>query len=481
MSLKKSLKDIGIVGLSKIIVSVSSLLLLPIISKSLGSDGYGLWSQSRVTINLVTFLSGLGLTQSLVRYLPGEKNKKNEKEIFYSSFFSILTTNIIIVLIFFILKDWISSVIFGGYDDIFLLVIIAIPFYSIVALQRSFFQGKGEFKKFSIFRVAQKLLTLILVIFLIYIGWGIYGAILSIIIGGITLFVITYYLIWGRIGFKLPKFNRTRQLLKYGLPLVITGIFSWVVTSSDRYLITYFLDVSSVGIYSAAYGIGFIIYQLSVPIQKVLKPNISQQYDNGNLNQVKYQLKQILRLYLMFAIPSFLGLLAISKPLLLILSTKNIAMNGYLITPIVGLAAVFWGVGGILGIPVILKEKTKILAFIWGSAATINFGLNIIIIPYYGIIGAGFTTLMAYIVAFLILIYYSSQFVRISIPWEAITKFLLGGMAMFFVIMLYSPVGLVGLVTRIILGIGSYFLLIYLLKTFREEEKRFIKRTLGFD
>jgi len=480
VSLKRSLKDIGIVGISRIVLSASGIILLPVISKTLGSEGYGLYSQVMVTVGFIAMITGLGLGGSLVRFLPAEKNKKKIQEIFYSSFSVLFLFNLLVLLILLLIIEPLSEFIFDGYKNIALIAIIIIPFHCVNGYSKNFFRGKSEMKKYSLFLIVEKLITLSLIIISIRIGFGILGAIISILISKLLLFTIISGLIIKRIGVKLPNFSKIKELLNYGVPLISTGIFGWVVTSSDRYLISYYLDISAVGIYAAAYGLGIIIYNLSTPIQKALKPNLSRSYDEGNMTDVKHQLKQILRLYLMFAIPSFFGLLALSKPALLLLSTREIALQGYLITPIVALAGVLWGVFGVLYMPIILKKKTKILSLVWGTAAGINFVLNIILIPIYGIIGAGITTLISYSIALFVCVYYSFKFLPIELPWKYISKFLVAGIMMFIVLCIFAPVGLVGLIMRIVIGSGIYFSILYLVNGFREEEKNFIKGKLGF-
>jgi len=480
VTFKKSLKDIGIIGISQIVLSASGIILLPVISKTLGSEGYGLWSLSFVTIDLIANITALGLPLSLVRYLPAEKNKENVKEIYYSSFLLVALVNLVFAIILLIFVKPISSLLFGGHKVIFLLIIMIIPISSLISLSTNFFRGKGEMKKYSIFCIAQRLITLSLVIILLSIGVGIYGAIISVLISRITIFSITNYLIIKRIRITFPKFTKIKEMLSYGAPLISTVIFGWIVTSSDRYLISYYLDVSAAGIYSAAYSLGIIIYTLTTPVQKGLTPNLSKLYDSGNIEDVKYQLTHMLRLFLLFSIPSFFGLLAISKHALFILSRPEIAREGYLITPIVALAAIFWGSYGILYYPLILEKKTKYITLTWGIAAITNFVLNIVVIPIYGILGAAITTLIAYIVAMFVGVLYVYKFQKIDICWKYILKFLMAAISMFLVIYFYSPAGLIGLTIRIVMGGLIYFLVLYLIKGFRKEEMSFIKKKLMF-
>ena len=58
-----------------------------------------------------------------------------------------------------------------------------------------------------------------------------------------------------------------------------------------------------------------------------------------------------------------------------------------------------------------LKKKTKTISKIWITAAILNIILNIIFIPFFGIISAAITTAIAYTAALALTYYYASKHV----------------------------------------------------------------------
>ena len=85
----------------------------------------------------------------------------------------------------------------------------------------------------------------------------------------------------------------------------------------------------------------------------------------------------------------------------MILTTPEIALNGYLVTPFVALSALLFGVYGIIMNLIILEKKTKIIGIIWTIAALISL-LNIVLVPIFGILAAAAVTLLSYLTAFFI-------------------------------------------------------------------------------
>ena len=64
------------IGNSDLLVSLQGLILLPILDRSLGTDGYGIWSVILVTISLAGLIAVMGLGSSMIRHLSVEKEKE---------------------------------------------------------------------------------------------------------------------------------------------------------------------------------------------------------------------------------------------------------------------------------------------------------------------------------------------------------------------------------------------------------------------
>lgn len=114
--------------------------------------------------------------------------------------------------------------------------------------------------------------------------------------------------------------------------------------------------------------------------------------------------------------------------MLAILSTQEIAEKSYLVVPFVGMSILFFGVYTIVLQVLILKKRTAIIAKIWFVAAALNFLLNMILIPKFGIIGAAITTLIAYTLAVIATIKYSIELFVIKFKVVDILKSLLSAL-----------------------------------------------------
>jgi O-antigen/teichoic acid export membrane protein len=211
----------------------------------------------------------------------------------------------------------------------------------------------------------------------------------------------------------------------------------------------------------------------------ILMPVVSSKYyDENNVGAVKTVLRHSLKYFLLIAIPSVFGLSLLSKPLLTILTTPEIASQGYLITPFIALSFLLLGASAVIVQILALEKKTKFLGVIWVMAAILNLVLNLIIVPYIGIIGAAITTLIAFTFAFILITHYSFKYFTFDIDLYFILKSIVAAIIMSLVIVKWSPVGLLSVIITIGACAGIYFCIIFLLKGFKKEEIKFFRELL---
>jgi O-antigen/teichoic acid export membrane protein len=265
-----------------------------------------------------------------------------------------------------------------------------------------------------------------------------------------------------------------REYLDYGLPLVPGNLAGWVVNSSDRYLIGLFLGAAAVGYYSPGYTAGTAISVISAPFAMLLPAVLSKLYDENNLAEVRTIMTYSLKYYIGLALPCVFALSILSKPILLLLSTQEIATNGYIVTPFVAAASALGGAYAVLVTIIALKKKTGIIGTIWICSAALNFGLNLVLIPYLGLIGAALTTFLAFLLAFVLTTIYSLRYFKFDVNGGFIVKSVCGSSIMALVLLLWNPSGLFSIVLSITLAAAIYLTILLALRGFTIQEAKLI-------
>lgn len=469
---------VGLIALSHFIIEVGGILLLPVLTRNMEIEDYATWVQINVTLGLLPQLILLGLPFAMIRFLPSKENKWEKKEGFYSIFFVVASLSAFSGIILFSISGNISKILFAGKNFIGYLFPLLFFISCLKAVTITYFKTFNQIKKFSFFNILDSLLKLSLVIYLVLSGFGIIGAIYGLLISSIICFSTEIVCIIREIGISIPDFSNIKDYLEYSIPTIPGNLSSWVVKSSDRYLIAIFLGSAFVGYYSPGYSLGYIIIMFLMPVDKILTPTLSKYYDFEDIEKVKTIMSYSAKYFLMMAIPSVVGISLLSKPILLILSNPEIAESSYLVTPFVASSTLLFGFFAILAKTFNLKKKTKISGALWIVAAIVNFGLNFYFVPVFGIIGAAITTLIAFMIVFVFTIYFSLRYLRFNLNSIFVLKSFLASSIMAIPILYFNPLDLISIIVIVLLCSLLYFSALFSMKSFSMGEIQFFKNII---
>ena len=460
-------------GLSAVIsplVYLSGVILLPILTKNLAISDYGTFSLITITIGLLPALVTLGLPSAMIRFLAAAKDKRDIQEMFYSTGFVVLLTSSVASALLFLFVPQIAVSLFSNNLIAAMLLIPNIFIACLTYFVIHYFLTFQQIRRYSALNILGAYLSMALVAYFVLSGFGLEGAVIALLIQQLVVFSIMMYLIVAEIGFAIPKFVNTRQHLAFGVPLVPGNLSNWIVNSSDRYLIALFLGTAAVGYYSPGYAFGTAIAMISAPLATLLPAVLSQHYDRDNTEEVHTILTYSLKYYAGIALPCVFALSVLSKPLLLVLTTPQIAANGYLVTPFVAGGTALFGAYTVLGMPIALKKKTAVLGTIWVLSAALNFGLNLVLIPYLGLIGAALTTFLAFLFAFVFAAFYSFRYFKFDVKMGFIAKSFCGSGIIALFLLMWSPSGLFSILLSIVLAAVIYLIILFALRGFTLQE-----------
>jgi O-antigen/teichoic acid export membrane protein len=478
MSRELLAKRIGLVAVSNLLLVLNSIILLPVLTKYLSVSEYGIWVQILVTVDLIPAIALFGLPHSLVRFLAPAKDKGEIREIFYPIAIIVFLIALFVSAMIFLISMPLASALFDGNASVVRLLSIIVFIECLNNITLNYLRASQQIKKYvalSSFRIS---LQILLVTYLVISGHGIYGAMLGLLIAATSYLLVTAAVIVHAIGITLSGFKNIRKFLAFGMPTVPGNLSSWIVSSSDRYIIGIMLGTAAVGYYTPGYTLGYMTISLFIaPFSFLLPAALSKHYDKREMDEVKLIMKYSLRYFLLLAIPSVLGLSLLSKQFLTTVATQDISVNSYLITPFSALSALFLGAYTVVSQAIVLEKRMKIIGSIWILAAILNVSSNLILVPRLGIIGAAITTLTAYVFAFAVAAHYSNRFLKMGFDLNFIIKSILASIPMSIFVVWINPEGIIRQMIIAFLGAFIYFSALILLRGMRKEELRFFKKT----
>lgn len=192
---------------------------------------------------------------------------------------------------------------------------------------------------------------------------------------------------------------------------------------------------------------------------------------------VKNYFKYSTRVFLFLAIPAAAGLYILSQPLLSILTTSEYMVGGSLVL-LVSLGAVLFGIYNLNVYIIYLVQQTKWLPLMVAVAAVINVGINVVLIPQIGIIGAAISTIVSFFVLAVIVTVQARRAISYKIDFKFLSKVVAATLVMAFCLKFIEINSVLGIVLAIIAGAAIFGLGIFLSRAFSREDRRLIREAL---
>ena len=153
--------------------------------------------------------------------------------------------------------------------------------------------------------------------------------------------------------------------------------------------------------------------------------------------------------------------------------------SAYAIVPLIVLANIIFNMNSHIDMGILIQKKTKYLAYIDGSNGVLILGLNFLLIWRYGIYGAAFAKLIAFIFQTCLYYYFSSRIYKIYFEFVRIGKMLGCGALLLYVCSLLDISNVYA-----IFAIKSVVVLcfpgaLWLCGFFYQEEKAMIREYIG--
>jgi O-antigen/teichoic acid export membrane protein len=467
------IKRIGLTGLASLVVNLTPVILLPILTKILTIQEYGVWALIVVTASFVPMLVTLGLPSSMMRFLAPVKDNDDIREGYYSVALVVLALAVVASFLLLLFGQSVATNLLGNNRTVAVLLplITFVACYNVVP--QTYFRTFQQAKRYSIVSCVQAFLYVILVGAFVLVGLGLAGAAFAYLIDLLLVALISTYYVLRDIGVTLPRFAELKAYLKYGLPLVPSSVSSWALSVSDRYIITFFLGVAWVGYYSPGYQLGNMITLFVMPFVILVPTALYEHYDANRIAEVKTIMRYSVKYFLAVAVPAAFVLSLLSRPILMVLTTPAIATNGYLITPFTALSAVLFGMFNIIVIVLTFEKRTAIIGTIWILGAALNIGLNMVLVPYFGIIAAALTTVLGYGFVFGVTAIYSVRQMTLDVDFGFILKSIFASIVISSFVLVWHASGLLSISALIVVCAVVYTAILFAIKGFTASELRF--------
>ncbi len=394
---QKYFRNTGWMFFGKILSLIISFAATAYIARNLGPANYGQLSYAISYVGLFAFIASLGIDQILYRDIirfPEKKNKYIGTAFAIKNIAAIIAIFTCMTVAFFLSSKDVS---------LFLIFIISLTFiFNPFQLLGYEFQAEAKSKYPTLVSLVAVLVLNVLKIIVIFNDQGVIYLALIILLEPILMGLgLVYYRLktYGQFtGFTFDK-AIAKNLLRDSFPLIFASAFFGIYARIDQVMIKNMMSSESVGLYDAAVRVSELWYFLPNIIVGSLFPAI---INAKNISQEMYhkRTKKLFIVVLSVSIVTALITTFLSKHLIL-----AIFGAGFIGAVSVLNIYVWSNVGATLNMlsqQILISENlSKNISIMIFMGMIINVGLNLWLIPEYGISGAAIATLISYMIPFL--------------------------------------------------------------------------------
>lgn len=378
-------------------------LVVIVISRKYGPEGIGLYNLSLSILMLFVMISSMGINISILRYV-GEFNKKHEfdkmKLLYQFALEFSIPLSITLSISLYLLSDIIGEYLFTSKDYAlaFKFIALILPFMTLHNISIEYIRGIKKIKVSEYLRSIN--IPLINLIFL-YIG-GIYIAEKTLPLYTVGLGIVVSSLIaLGYIVKRMKTFSNSSkkplivfqrmEFFKTSFSMMIISLSSYIVGNVSLYVLSVAATTKEVGIFSVSFKIAMLISLVLSVVNTISAPKFSELYWNREYDKLQSILHYSSKMIFYSSFILSIIIIVFRNYILELFGTEFIVGSNVLI--ILVIAQLINSVTGSVGVFLNMSGNQKILQNILIFTMFLSIILNLILIPIYGINGAGFAML----------------------------------------------------------------------------------------
>ncbi len=451
-------------GVSVLCERMVSFLILPLLTKSIAQELYGVWSQIIITAGLISNIILMGFHTAVVRFLSGRENSRERSEIFHAMLAIVLFNSFIVIMIAFFFASPLSHLVFRDvrYSAFIPLLGFFLVSDTLFELVAAFLRAGKSIQLVSLYYFIKAAVRIgLLAVGILMLRLELDQAIMG-IVGAQLILILFIYLkdILREVGLRISVTDIPwRKIMLFSLPLVPYSIVIWANNFVDRYFILHIIDITQVSIYAVGYSLATIVGLFYSVLGYTLYPYLTRLWNARDKIGTAETLHKATEYYLFCTIPVIALLANLGTPLVKIFAKSEYVSNWQVIF--------FLGVGiGSFGLYqlniyiILLANKTLFNLKVSAVGLFVNVIFNTILIPMIGILGAAIATFLSNSVLAFWIIREGKKYLSFVFPWRSTMKIVIATCIMTLILTLtgqYVQIENLGtLILVFTLGAGVY-------------------------
>ena len=406
-------------GVSDILDFVRGFLLIYILGGAFGSEIFGTWGLIEQIYSVAVILTGLGLSQSVIRFLGGPHKSDYVRRLFILSSTLVIALGLVLTAVMGFLDPVIDEKVIKTSVALECLR-AALPLILLNALEL-FLDGSYRARlRIDLHSFVRMVYTMAILGVYLYASKADFdlAKIIKLTLLVKAVYVVLLYLLFAMLEFgrkdevapsgcddefALPKDGPAVPALKgmivFGAPLMMFGLSTWLFGTGGKVILGFQNGAGEVGRYDASLKIAMLIQYLGLPIAYTLLPVLAEAVSKKGKEAVSAICRRFARLYFFLALPLFMGLLATHDVILdAITKSKSEEFNvsyAFFLLPL--LAALISQVNAFYHNVIFLKGHSRFLFLVNFASALFCLLINMLFTKTLGMWCTALASLLSYV------------------------------------------------------------------------------------
>jgi O-antigen/teichoic acid export membrane protein len=427
----KKLRELSIsltvYGVGDVAVQLANFFLLPLYVHLLSPTDYGVIGVLLVVEQILRVVYRWGIDGAFMRFYYDCEDQAARQLLASTICFFLLGVSGTLLAAGVIAAPWVSHALFGSpaWTLPFRLVLInaflgCLSFLPFFVLR---IEGQaGTFVKLTFATNVSTLLSKLVFVAGFRMGVpGVYWADLVVAVGMLIVLLPRYA------ALIRPRFSPAllRTCLSFSLPRVPHGIAHQLIAGVDRYLLSRFVPLKDVGIYNVGASLGFGLKLFLSAFETAWAPFY---FSEMKLPGAKDTFRTVTTYGFGVLVLLAAGLAATASDIVRLMTAPRF-YGAAEIVPWIGMAVVLQGVYLLTSIGLNISKRTGFYPISTGIAAATAVCANLFLIPRYGVLGAAWSTMIAYGVLAATGMAFSQYVYPLRYEWGRLARLVVAGVA----------------------------------------------------
>jgi O-antigen/teichoic acid export membrane protein/glycosyltransferase involved in cell wall biosynthesis len=408
----------AIYGIGGLVSRVIAVLLLPVYTRYLTPEDYGKIETLLALTTVMGLVLRAGITSAFFRFYFDVDDDEGRLRVLRTSFWFTMGGATIGLALLLALAEPVSTLLFGSADAADLVRASGVALWATVNYEQltALFRVEERSVAFVCASLANIFLTIGITLYLVV---ALEKGPIGVIVGNFSGTLIVYLALLGyrrdQLGLQFDR-RLLREMNRFGVPLVPTGLFLWTTNFSDRFFLVKLADVAEAGLYSVGVRVASAMVLLLTAFRTAW-PAFA--YSIKDEDEARRTYAYVLTYLTVVTAWVALALTLVSPGLVDLLATEEFSESSRVVGPL-AFSTVAYAAYIVVAIGVGRVRRTQFNWVVTGIAALVNVALNLALIPPYGMMGAAIATVAAYSTMAVGMAWWSQRLYPVPYQWRRV-------------------------------------------------------------